>query len=123
MRKIKFRAWDVTYKGFVYDFKPFLEADTNILNLSNFAEYDGGYIFEQFTGLYDCDGKEIYEGDILKDNIGIGEVFYCNRSASFMCMVDGKDSEGKLFFLNEGDPFRKTKLEYTKVIGNIHEAH
>lgn len=121
MREIKFRAW--TDKGeMIYNYcqligNRFLGEDMTNTNYGNVVD------IMQFTGLYDCEGKEIYEGDILKDNIGIGEVFYCNRSASFMCMVDGKDSEGKLFFLNEGDPFRKTKLEYTKVIGNIHEAH
>ena len=55
MREIKFRAWDG--EGF-YKWEH--------LRLVSPVEWGNDLILQQFTGLYDKNGKEIYEGDILK---------------------------------------------------------
>ena len=71
----------------------------------------------QFTGLCDKNGVKIFEGDILRDGLGDdGIVTYFESIASFRYRVGNE-----VWNLNEGDPNRPTQLQYTEVIGNIHD--
>jgi uncharacterized phage protein (TIGR01671 family) len=75
----------------------------------------------QFTGLYDVDGKEIYEGDILNFGNGNTHIFvvYWNESLCSFCLREytrtgefqGGCSLGEMLHLVSG----------VKVIGNIHD--
>jgi len=67
MREIKFRAWNNITKVMV-DLKKItpLALSTNVQVDGLFIPFTEAYDLMQYTGLKDKNGKEIYEGDIIK---------------------------------------------------------
>ncbi|WP_419755523.1 YopX family protein [Lactiplantibacillus plantarum] len=118
---IKFRAWDkqekrmlvvyrISFDGPIEGAQVHCYLDDRGSEGSTEYSYDGdGLILEQFTGLTDVNGKEIYEGDILENRKYRSIVKFA--SGKFLADVVGTISRFDLIGETHG----------SKVIGNVHE--
>lgn len=85
MRDIKFRVWDNEINKFWHEGRNLVLVSLVSDNLVN----DDSTVLEQYTGLHNDEGAELYEGDILLDpDTGyiVGSVEY--REDGFWCGDD-----------------------------------
>ncbi|WP_262343808.1 YopX family protein [Lactiplantibacillus plantarum] len=113
---IKFRAWNQIDSEYINEINAVMSLDGSHIwwdiNDSGEMKYEddpGNYKLEQFTGLKDTSGKEIYEGDILENRKYRSIVKFAN--GKFLADVVGTISRFVLIGETHG----------SKVIGNVHE--
>lgn len=118
MRELKFRIWSTVAKRWLCEDSQYLQMDGKKVHPApwstlSFDVSDNEYTIQQYTGLKDINGKEIYEGDVIKgsganyDNENfIGEVCYDFSYPCFAIKVSENEYRG---------------FEEVEVIGNIYE--
>jgi uncharacterized phage protein (TIGR01671 family) len=155
MREIKFRAWDGKEKKMITDMQEsklilipttpdWAVASSNpVIGDNIFDDYvyswsdadviDGRWIPMQYTGLKDKNGKEIYEGDILK-GIFTPEPpasFHGNFPKSYGILVEVIFDDVSFLFKNlwkgklsrawERKRLTDNRIDEIEIIGNIYE--
>ncbi len=132
MRPIKFRAWHEDNKIMSESFT-FEDMAAGRTRRANF----NGSVIMQFTGLLDKNGKEIYEGDIVKGREGthLGEVIYGQYKKPRWHKHDSESWHIGFHVVGKGHCFSLEDLEwyidpenlspirgkYLEIIGNIYE--
>lgn len=100
MRDIKFRAWENLEKQMLYfDFEDLLRGEVPL----HPASCD--FYLMAFTGLLDKNGKEVYEGDIVRTKHGLTRKIFMRLGCWY---VDGCEELG---YCND----------QVEIIGNIYE--
>ena len=114
MKKLKFRIFNKKIKSYI-------DIHSSAIMIDELNNLNDNLIVEQFTGLLDKNGKEIYEGDIVsyKRNVGnwtgkslttIHEIIFTEEINAFVM----KDNSGYI-------KLRKHWGYEYEVIGKIHE--
>lgn len=115
MRDLEFRAWDIKNKSWIYSTHlPKTESQAWFWDMVH--EY--GCIVEQFTGLYDKNGKKIFEGDIIKSKHHNPSIFKVEFLEGGFCATYGDEDSSMPIDINHFFDSTGCMIE---VIGNIRE--
>lgn len=127
-RELKFRIFDLYNKNFIqnkefsisYDGIPLFSFSQSSRNscLINKCDLNKNFIISQFTGLKDCYGKDIYEGDLIEY-----EDFWSKEKTIDEVTIEADESSMECHPFNSYsmDEMCMKPPKKCKIIGNIFE--
>jgi uncharacterized phage protein (TIGR01671 family) len=119
--RFKFRVWDKLAERMIYPHNDnqqhfIIDLNGRFHNLQNGSGGDD-YVIQQYTGLNDKNGKEIFEGDIIIDTQKQKyEIIFDENYARYDIKVCGENKLSQISYFTQ--IYEKKHIE---VIGNIFE--